>query len=111
MRDDLRLDADGALDELTQRRRAWVERSTGVDLDPIQDLRVGDEAALDDLRQPARQVRSREQSDKLTQVADHSGRWVEGADEVLALAVLIPVLPPTAASTMPSSVVGHLDDA
>ena len=51
-------------------------------LDQREDLRVGDEPALDDLAQPGPQLGVRQRAEE-GQVAQHAGRLVEGTDQVL----------------------------
>ena len=63
---------------------AGVRAAGRVLLDQLQDLRVGDESGLDDLGEPADVVVDRQRVQR-GQVAQHPGRGVEGADEVLAL--------------------------
>ena len=57
--------------------------AVGVGLDDAQDLRVGDEAALDHLAEAGDQLGTRQGRDQL-EVAEHTGRFMERADEVLA---------------------------
>ena len=82
--DDLGLDPDGALDQLGGVRTAGDAAPGRVLLDQLQDGRVGDESGLDDLGETADVVVDRQRVQR-GQVAQHPGRGVEGADEVLAL--------------------------
>ena len=81
---DLGLDRDGPLDELAHGRTVGPRRRLGVGLDEVEDHRVGDEPALDDLGQPGHEVVGRQRLQR-RQVAQHPCRRVERADEVLAL--------------------------
>ena len=112
--DDVGLDRDGALDELAQpSRRASPGRraALGVGLDQLEDPRVGDEAALDDLGQPGDEVvaRQRRQRGRGRTARPRGGR--NAPTRFLPSAVLIPVLPPTAASTIAEQRRRDLHDA
>ena len=80
---DVDLDLHRPLHQLAQHRAVGGERGGIGGLDELQDARVGDEAALDDLAQPRDQVGARQRLQQ-RQVAEHPGRLVEGADEILA---------------------------
>jgi hypothetical protein len=79
---DLDLHPDRALDQLAQGRRVGREGPGVGGLDQVEDRRVGDEAALHDLGEAGDEVLPREAAQQV-EVADHAGRFVEGADEVL----------------------------
>ena len=81
--DHRRLDRDRPLHELREARPGGVGAVGKVLLDEAQDLRVGDEAALDHLGQPGPDVTRREGVEE-GQVAQHRARLVEGAHQVLA---------------------------
>jgi hypothetical protein len=81
--DDVDLDLDRALHQLAQHRAVGGERGGLGGLDELEDARVGDEAALDDLAHAGHQVGARQRPQQ-RQVAEHPGRLVEGTDEVLA---------------------------
>ena len=90
---DPRLDLDLALDGLPEGGRRRVLDATGVGLDDLEDARVGDEAALDDLSEARGEV-GRRQRDEVVEVAEDGRRGVEGPDEVLALRGVDPRLAP-----------------
>ena len=79
--------------------------AAGSVLDEPQDLGVGDEAALDDLAQPGDELGARQGGSRSRSQSTPAGSW-KAPTRFLPAAVLIPVLPPTAASTIASSVVG-----
>ena len=96
----------GALDQLPDVRAVEAPGALDVGLDQAQDLRVGDEAALDDLGQAGDEVVPAAASPAWPgRTSTPAGGW-NAPTRFLPSAVLMPVLPPTAASTMPSSVVG-----
>ncbi len=104
--DDLRLDPDRPLDQLGRVRAHRGAGGLGVGLDRVQDHRVGDEPRLDDLGQTG-DVVVHGQRVQRGQVAQHTGRRVEGADQVLALGgVDAGLAADRRASTMASTVVG-----
>ena len=85
---DARLPGDGPLDELQQhvgrRGRDRIGEHRHVRLDEVEDHRVLDEPCLDHLGQPGDEVEPLHGLEG-RQVAHHSGRGVEGTDEVLPL--------------------------
>jgi hypothetical protein len=81
-RDDLGFDPRRPLNQLGQHRSGRIEGRRRVDLDQIEDARIGDEAALDHLGQAGGEV-GRWQRLQCGQVGDHGRRWMERADEVL----------------------------
>ena len=89
--DDVGLDLDGPLDELAQERPVGSSSGHWVGLDQLEDAGVGDEAALDDLGQAGDEVGPGQRLERV-EVAEHAGRRVERADEVLALGGVDPGL-------------------
>ena len=77
------LDGHGARDELGERGRVPPDDVGGIGHHAVQDDRIGDEPALDDLAQPRPQLVKGERLEN-GQVAYDGRRRVEGADQVLA---------------------------
>ena len=104
--DDVGLDPDGPLDELAQERPVDVDRRHRVGLDQLEDARVGDEPALDDLghARPRGRAAAGWRARRGRRARPPAGGTTP--TRFLPSAVLIPVFPPTAASTIASSVVG-----
>ena len=108
--DDPRLDRDRPLDELPEHRGRRVRRGVHRRLDEVEDRRVGDEPALDDLGEPGEQSWRGRVSSAARSQSTPAGGW-KAPTRFLPSAVLMPVLPPTAASTMAEQRRRHLDDA
>ena len=83
-RDDVGLDLDSPTHQFGDHFATRIHCRGRIGLDQREDLGVGDEAALHHLGQPGAQLRLR-QSDQGLEVAQDSGRLVEGADQVLSL--------------------------
>ena len=81
--DDVGLHPDGQLDHATELGRGRVGRDIRVGLDDVEDLGVAD-AGLHDLGEPGEDLVLRQRVEQL-EVAQHRGRRVEDAHEVLAL--------------------------
>ena len=81
---DVGLHLDRAPHQFGQHLAVDVERRVGVGVEEFEDARVGDEAALDDLGRPGDEITPRQGAQQV-EVAHDGGRFVERADEVLAL--------------------------
>ena len=77
------LDRDGPGDQVGQHWRVPGQAVGGIGQDPVENDRVGDQAALDDLSESGPQLSGRQSGEHL-QVGDDGGRRVEGTHQVLA---------------------------
>jgi hypothetical protein len=92
-------------DGVRQRRRIAGHGACAMGLAPIPE-RTFQQAMLGHLA-PARPQLARGQGAQRRGIGQHQLRLVEGAEQILAVAVLMPVLPPTELSTCASRLVGH----
>ena len=84
---DLRLDLAGPRHRVTQRVRIPGKQSRQVFFDPVEEVRVEDDAVLDHFRQAGAQFALGQRVEGV-EVRDHATRLVEGADQILAAGVV-----------------------
>ena len=105
LRDDVGLDAARRRDDGDERVGLAGEDGVEVPVDPVEQVPVRDDAVLDDLVQASPELAAR-QRPQHQGVGDDGNRLMERSDEVLAERMVTPTLPPMAASTCASRVVG-----
>ena len=90
--DDPGLDRDGEFDELPDGVRAGIGDGGGILFDQVQDGRVGDEAALDDLGHAGDHLVLRQRVQGVEVTRTPAGGW-NAPTRFLPSSVLMPVLP------------------